>query len=256
MKTLDSKTQFARKPTPFGTIRKVPAFEARRWRNQRAAINSNLRRDWTHEDVDRLVTMLDAGHDYAYCARQLRRTVTAVKVKVKRTRSAMLRRPTVLTARDVAKAMGIPCGKTVIRWIKQGWLQARAAMSGAHLIWRITWDSLVAFLEKPEGWISWSAARITDESLRERAMEIRQGEDRLLNQGEVAARYHVSVEAVGQWLDKGFLPAQRYGARGNRTIPESALLGWIPPCERSRAGIPKGMGRTVVGKSQIVARPL
>jgi len=39
-------------------------------------------------------------------------------------------------------------------------------------------------------------------------------------------------------------------------VPESALLGWIPPCERSKVGIPKHMGRAVVGCTQIVARPL
>jgi Holliday junction resolvasome RuvABC endonuclease subunit len=100
--TVDRNTQFACRPAPFGSIRKVPAIEARRWRNTRARINSALRRDWTHEEVDRLVTMLDAGHDYDYCARQLRRTRTAIVVKTKRIRCKMLRRPTVLTAREVA----------------------------------------------------------------------------------------------------------------------------------------------------------
>lgn len=257
MKTLDSKTQFAWKPTPFGHIRKVPPFEGARWpMYQRRAIKTDRRRDWTHEDVDRLVSLLDAGHDYGHCARLLRRSETAIRVKVKRTRTAMTKRPTVLTARQVADMMGIPCSKTVTRWITWGWLKARAAMSNARTIWRVCWDDLIAFLEKPEAWISWCSDRIADETLRERALAIRQGEDRLLTQGEVAARYHVGISTVGQWLDKGFLPATRYGTRGNRCIPESALIGWLPPCERSKAGIPKAMGRAVVGKTAIVARPM
>ena len=250
MRTIDQKTQFAPKRTSFGSIRKVPPFEGARWKNGRAPINSPLRRDWTHEDVDRLVAMLDNGRDYDYCARQLRRTRTAIIVKTKRLKCKMTNRPTVLTAREVARVLGVSCAKTVAGWIDQGWLKARRA----GRIWRITWDDLMAFLENPAGWISWEPERITDVDVREQARALRH--DRLLTQGEVAARYHVGVETVGQWLDKGWISAQRYGARGNRMIPESALLGWVPPCERSKAGIPKRMGRAVVGARMIVARPL
>lgn len=256
MTHLDQKTRFAPKTAPFGTIRKVPPFEGQRWPTyQRRAIKTNRRRDWTHEDVDRLVSLLDAGFDYDYCARQLRRTRTAIVVKTKRVRCKMTKRPTVLTARQIADAMGVPCSKIVTRWIAQGWLNARAANSHGRVIWRIVWDDLMAFLERPEAWISWSPARIIDETLRERAYELRQNEDRLLSQGDVAARYCVHVHTVSQWLDKGWLPFRRYGARGNRMIPESTLVGWVPPCMRSKAGIPKHMGRAVAGTTQLVARP-
>lgn len=254
MKHVDQKTQFAPKSAPFGRIRKVPPFEAQRW--PKYSHDKGKRRDWTHEEIDRLVTMLDAGHDYSHCARQMRRSEVAIRVKVKRIRKAMTKRPTVLTARQVADLMGVPCSKTVVRWIKQGWLKARSAISNARTIWRITWDDLMAFLERPEGWISWHLERVVDEALREHALAVRQGEDFLLSQADVARRYHVGVETVGQWLDKGWLPAMRYGTRGNRMIPESALSGWVPPCERSRAGIPKAMGRAVVGANMIVATPL
>jgi helix-turn-helix protein len=255
MKTIDQKTQFAWKPAPFGRIRKVPPFEGAKWPiYQRRAIKTNLRRDWTHEDMDRLVSLLDAGFDYDYCARQLRRTRTAIVVKTKRMRCKMTTRPTVLTAREVSRLMGVPCAKTVVRWITQGWLKAKPAVSQGRKIWRVCWDDLMAFLEREEAWISWWPERITDADIRARAQALRQ--ERLLTQGEVAARFHVGVETVGQWLDKGWLPFRRYGARGNRMVPESALLGWIPPCQRSKAGIPKAMGRRVVGANAIIARPL
>ncbi len=248
----DAKTQFATKHAPFGRIRKVPPFEGARWpMYQRTAIKTNLRRDWTHEEVDRLVTMLDAGHDYDYCARQLRRTPTAIVVKAKRVRCRMLRRPTVLTAREVARLLGKGCAKSVVYWIGAGWLKAKAATSSARTIWRICWDDLMAFLQNENYWMAWNAERITDPDLRAEYRTLRATRPRWLTIGAVARRYHVISNTVGQWIEKGFLPAARYG---NWYIREDTIDGWVPPCDRSRAGIPKGMGRAVVGKRAIVAR--
>jgi helix-turn-helix protein len=253
MKSLDSKTQFARKPAPFGSIRKVPPFEGQRWPTyQRRAIQTN-RRDWTHEDVDRLVTMLDAGHDYDHCARQLRRTRVAIVVKTKRLRCTMTKRPTVLTARDVARLIGKGCSKSVTWWIDAGWIKARAADMRGRRIWRVCWDDLIVFLRDPRYWMTWDAARITDPELRAEMLALRVDAPRWLTIGEVARRYCVISNTVWQWIEKGFLPAMRYG---NWYIREDALLGWMPPCERSKAGIPKAMGRAVVGNSMIVAMPL
>lgn len=253
MKTLDAKTKFTWKPASFGRIRKVPTFEALRWVNSRARIDTNLRRDWTHEEIDHLVTMLDAGHDYDYCARQLRRTRTAIVVKTKRTRCKMTRRPTVLTAREVARVLGKGCAKSVVWWINAGWLKAQAAVCNGRTIWRVCWDDLMAFLHNEAYWMAWDAARITDADLRAEFTALRAARPRWLTIGEVARRYSVISNTVGQWIYKGFLPAVRYG---NWYIREDVIAGWLPPCERSKMGIPKAMGRAVVGKSELVARPL
>ena len=254
MKTIDQKTQFAWRQTSFGSIRTVPAFEGARWpAYQRRSIQTHRRRDWTHEEVDRLVTMLDAGHDYNHCARQLRRTRTAIVVKTNRLRRKMTKRPTVLTARETARLIGKKCAKSVVWWIDAGWLKARAADCQGRRIWRICWDDLMTFLHNDQYWMAWSADRITDADLRAEMLALRATKPRWLTQTEVAQRYSVTVEAVGQWIAKGFLPAARYG---NHYIREDALLGWVPPCARSKAGIPKTMGRAVVGANMIVARPL
>lgn len=251
MKHIDYKTQFDWKPTLFGQIRKVPPFEGARWpRYRRKYIKSNLRRDWTYEDMDRLVALLDAGFDYDYCARQLRRTRTAIEVKAKRMRCKMTTRVTVMTAREVARLLGKGCAKSVVWWIDAGWLRARAANCKGRRIWRICWDDLMAFLRDDRYWMAWDAQRITDSDLRTEMVALRENKPRWLMQGEVAHRYCVGIGTVKQWIAKGFLPAARYG---NHYIREDDFDGWIPPCQRSKAGIPKGMGRAVVGKTCIIA---
>jgi hypothetical protein len=134
----------------------------------------------------------------------------------------------------------VACPKIVSRWIKRGWLKARNGGSLAKPLYRIQWEDLTTFLECPDYWIAWQPERITDLALREWAQELRVGQPRLLSQREVARRYHVSVDAVGQWIDKGWLKAERYG---NRRVPESALEGFVPPCMRDRRTAPVAPGR-------------
>jgi excisionase family DNA binding protein len=104
-------------------------------------------------------------------------------------------------------------------------------------------------MERPEHWMAWDAERVTGEALREWARELRRGKPRWLTPGEVAERYGVTFEAVGQWVAKGWIPATRYG---NWWVSEADLEGWVVPCERSKAGIPKASGRRVEGKAAIV----
>jgi hypothetical protein len=124
---------------------------------------------------------------------------------------------------------------------------------GERKIWRVCWDDLMSFLREPRYWMAWDAERITDRDLRAEMRSLRAIAPRWLTIGEVARRYSVISNTVGQWITKGFLPAMRYG---NWYIREDAIAGWLPPCERSKAGIPKGAGRAVIGASAIVARPL
>lgn len=257
MTTLDHKTMFAWRTASFGRIRKVPPSEAERWRElDRYARYPRARanRDWTHEEIDRLVALLDKGYGYDAIARKLGRSRTAIVVKTKRLRCKMTRRPTVLTAREVARLLGKGCSKSVVAWVKAGYLQARAVVCNGRRIWRICWDDLMTFLHNPVFWCCWDAARISDPDLRTELLALRATDGRYLTQREVAAQFHVGVETVGQWLDKGFLPYIHSGAgKGNRMIRERDIDGWVPPCERLKAGIPKGMGRRVVGRTEIVA---
>lgn len=250
MTALDHNTMFAWRKTSFGRIRKVPVTEAERWQELAKPYGARKGRDWTHEELDHLVTLLDQGHDYDAIARRLGRTRTAIQVKVKRARCTMTGRPTVLTAREVAALLGKGCSKSVTRWISDGWLTARGAVCNGRRIWRICWDDLMAFLQDARYWPAWDPARISDADLRQELTALRADAGRWLSQTEIAARYCVTVAAVGQWIQKGWLRAVRYG---NHLVNERDLDGWVPPCERSKAGIPKAMGRRVEGHRAIVA---
>lgn len=249
----DRTTMFAWRATDFGRLRKVPPFEAARWRHQRRRIATARRRDWTREEIDRLVDLLDAGLGYDAIAARLGRTPTAIRIKVTRLDCRMLRRSTVLTARDVARLLGKGCSKSVTRWIALGWLTASASECNGTRIWRIRWDDLMMFLRTRRTWPAWEVDRVTDPDLRAELQALRADDGPWLTPGEVARRLGVTDSAVSQWVRKGFIPAVRYG---NWHINARDLEGFVPPCERSKAGIPRGMGRRVVGKTAIEARVL
>lgn len=249
----DQKTIFTAKPAPWrGTIRKVPTIEARRWRNQRAYARTDRRRDWTHDQVERLSDMLDAGYSYVEIAQRLGRTPTAILVKAKRIGRSMRRTPVVLNAREAGRLLGISCSKRIVDWSRRGWLTARARPTSGTVrtIWAVQYDHLVAFLRDSRYWMTYDPARITDPELRAELVELRANAPRWLTPGEVAARCCVDAGTVKQWIAKGYLPATRYG---NHWIWSADLEGWVIPSERSRIGIPRSAGRRVVGKTYLEA---
>ena len=250
----DRNTQFATRQAPWrGTIRKVPASEARRWPvYQRRAIATDRRRDWSYDQVELLVALLDAGHDYDTIAPRMKRTRTAIQIKVKRLRMTMTTRPTVLTAHEVGRLLGLRCSKRVPDWIDRGWLQGKPRITRGRTtrhIWGVQYDDLLGFLRDSRYWMTYDPALITDPELRAELVALRQDAPRWLTPGEVARRYHVDVGTVVQWIQKGFLPTTRYG---NHWIWSAHLEGWVIPSMRSRAGIPRGAKRRVAGQAQIV----
>ena len=186
---------------------------------------------WTPKDLDTLYQMIDAGYGYDAIARRLKRSRVAVVLKCRRLDYRLLTTRAALTCRQAQTLLGIGCAKTITRWIGMGLLKARNAGMPERPLWRIQWEDLCAFLEEPTNWMAYDPARITEATLREWAQELRAGKPRWLRQGEIAARYGVTVEAVGQWIQKGWLPAVRYG---NWWVNEAALVGWVPPCMRDR----------------------
>ena len=200
-----------------------------------------------------MVDMLDAGYDLREIALRLRRTPNAIKVKSTRLGISMCTRPTVLTAQEVGRILGVVCSKRVTDWIKRGWLPGRARCSYQgceRFIWGIQYDDLVTFLRDHRYWMTYDPALITDPDLRAELVALRRGSPRWLTPGEVARCYRVDGATVKQWIAKGFLPATRYG---NHWIWSADLEGWVIPSERSRRGIPRGVGRRVVGNAFLKA---
>lgn len=183
---------------------------------------------WSTKETDQLIRLVEDGFPYAHIARKLKRTEISVRLRCKRIGVLVTTTKATMSARDVALQLGIPCSKTVSSWIRRGWLIARDA-GHKRPLWRITWDALTAFLENPAYWLAWRPDRIPDLALREWAQELRADAPRYLRHTEIADRLGVGRDTIGNWLDKGWLPAVRYG---NRHIPESALTDFVVPIDR------------------------
>lgn len=188
-------------------------------------------RAWSDEEKAILRECVARGDSIRQIARRLGRSPNAVKVKLHRFDCRRREQVTVLTARGVATVLGVKCSKTVARWIEEGSLGATNGGTPERPIWRVTWDALLDFLRRRNRWMAWAPERITDESLRIWAAQLRAGQPRWLTPGEVAERYHVAPTVPNSWIAKGELPATRYG---NWWIWEEHLAGWTPPGERPR----------------------
>lgn len=205
---------------------------------------------WRPDEIDTLKMLVDNGYGYEVIARRLGRSREAVEIKAKRLNCRLTRTPARLTARAVGRVLDIDA-KAVTRWIERRGLKARRTRRTRY-IWRVDWEDLCAWLEDRRNWICYDAARCTLATLRDHLQEIQAAAGgRWLTVGEVARRYCVSIHAVAQWIDKNWLPAERWG---NRYIWSADIEGWVPPCERSKAGIPRGAGRIVVGPDRIVRK--
>ena len=188
---------------------------------------------WTARDLFRLDMLLDQGLSDAAIARRLKRTPEAISLTRKR-HGLKSRSSRLMSARMVADLMGVGCAKSVIAWIEHGYLAGkRGPRRGPYRQWQVDEEALWRFIENRYHWHRWEPERITDPALREWAMELRAGV-RFLTPGEVAWRCCVDASAVNVWIHNGLLPAVR---NGNWLVRESDLEGFVPPHQRSRAGM-------------------
>lgn len=184
-------------------------------------------RNWTPDLLATVDELVSQGRSDTFIGKRIGRTATAVKVARKR-HGIVGRTKVTLTSRKVAALLGIPCSKTVTRWIHQRNLSGRR--NGR--IWYISDEALQRFLEEPCYWHLWQPDRITDRDWREWATALRRNV-RYLTTAEVGDRLAVNHQTVNSWIHKGVLPAVR---RGNWLIRESDLEGFVPPYDRPRAG--------------------
>jgi hypothetical protein len=186
---------------------------------------------WTPAEVAKLEELLSHGLSDAEIGQRLGRSDNAVNIARKR-HGIPSRHKQLLTSRRVADRLGLGCSKKVAYWIKRGFLRGRrAAGAGRYRMWLVEEDALLAFMEDPRYWHMWTPERVKDSGEREWATEIRK--ERYLSTGEVGRRLGVVSNAVLSWIQRGCLPAKRWG---NWMVKESDLEGFIPPYERSRLG--------------------
>jgi len=180
-----------------------------------------------------LEEMIAAGKSDLSIGRVLGCTAVAINV-VRKRRGITCRRKVLHSARAIAKRLGIPSGdKTVAWWLQNGYLKGRRGQGcGPYLGWYVTEEALLDFLADARYWHLWTPERIRDANLREWITDTRNG-THFLTTGEVAARLAVHHATVNDYIHRRLLPAVRHG---NWLIREQDLVGFIPPCDRSKKG--------------------
>jgi hypothetical protein len=165
---------------------------------------------WTLDRRYRVMTYLNLGLSDAAIGKKMGVSGEAIKLMRRRYGIEGVTK-TKLTAREVARVMGVQCAKSVTRWIAARLLRGEHGYrQGPHRIWLVERVDLYGFVEDEGTWHVWDPARITDRDLRRYATRIRGGV-RFLTPGEVADRMFVQHTTVNSWIHKGFLPARRWG---------------------------------------------
>lgn len=186
---------------------------------------------WSAEDLLRLEELLARGWTDRKIGEDLGCSAVAVVVARKRNRIPPRRR-FLLSARAVARRLGLSCSKPVAQWIKAGYLKARRCQgAGPHRMWYVTEDALLRFLEDIRYWHLWSPG-VLEPSLGSWVAEMRNGV-RFLTTREAGRVLCVSHYSVRRYIQAGLLPAVRCG---NWLVGESDLHGFVLPCERSKKG--------------------
>lgn len=193
-------------------------------------VRCQTNRRWSREMLWELDELLQRGDSDAAIARRLGVSPASI-LNARKRYGLQSRTRRLLPARRVAELLGVRCAKTVTRWIRARWIRGRRLQRrGPHRQWGVTWEALCAFLQDPAHWHRWDPARITDGGLREWATGLRCGV-RFLSLSTVAELCCVEPGTVGQWIDKGWLPAVR---NGNRLVREEDALRFRRPGEERR----------------------
>jgi hypothetical protein len=188
---------------------------------------------WTLHDIARLKRLIDDGYTYADIGQQLGRTSEAIRSKAANLDYRQMTHRQTLTSGMIQQTLGLVDDGAVLGWIKRGWLPARNVRPhGKQARYHVRKVDLYAFLQDERHWARWSPETIVNDGMRCWATEMRANKPRWLTTKEVAARYHVQIQTVIDWIRKGRLS----GVQGAYyyAIHESALDDFVPPCMREQ----------------------
>lgn len=176
-------------------------------------------RVWTRSKDYALMGHFEAGKSDGEIALLMGMTENAVHLRKKKLGLSSRTTPRKgMTARQVADRLGVPCSKTIARWITTGLLTARQAYrQGPHRVWFISEQAVLDFLSTSDHWHEWEPERITDPAWRRHADTVR-GDVRFITLGEAARRFSVEHRTVHAWDRKGWIRTYRRNGRGNRLV--------------------------------------
>lgn len=103
-------------------------------------------KNWTGEELDYLAAKYGLVSDRAIC-RHLQRSPNALRIAALRKLHSN-RKVNFYTATELAKALGIPCSKTLIPWVEARWIKARRSVvkAGEYRAWCFRDQNIEKFL--------------------------------------------------------------------------------------------------------------
>ena len=105
-------------------------------------------RPWTEDELEYLNDNYGITPDKVV-TRHLNRSINALKI-ISFRKLSINRKTNIYTARSVADLLGYACSKTVVWWIKKGWIKGERTSihCGRGLIWHFPYENIEAFVRE------------------------------------------------------------------------------------------------------------
>lgn len=162
---------------------------------------------WTQEELDYLGGKYGLISDRAIC-RNLQRSPNAITIAAIRKLHSN-RKMNFYSGYELARALGVPCSKTIINWASAGWIQVRKSVvrQGAFRAWLFREENIVKFLrERP--WL-FDLKKMPEHYFRS-IVQAEYDRDPWYNCQEAAPFLGVKTDdAVQRYILRGWLPAAK-----------------------------------------------
>jgi len=160
---------------------------------------------WTGEELEYLSNKYGLVKDATIC-RHLQRSPNAITIKAQR-RLHSNRKTNFYSGYELARALGVPCSKTIMNWASAGWIRVRKSVvrQGAFRAWLFREKHVVAFL-KAMPWL-FDPKKMPEHYFRS-IVRAEYERDPWYNCQEAAALLGVTTDdAVQRYINRGWLPA-------------------------------------------------
>lgn len=160
---------------------------------------------WTAEELDYLGTKYGLVSDRAIC-QHLQRSPNAIRIAAIRKLHSN-RKMNFYSGYELARALGVPCSKTIMNWASAGWVRVRKSVvrQGPFRAWLFREEHIIAFL-KTMPWL-FDPKKMPVHYFRS-IVQAEYERDPWYNCQEAAALLGVKTDdAVQRYINRGWLPA-------------------------------------------------
>jgi len=162
----------------------------------------------------------------AVICRRLGRTLTGIRLKIKRQLTGLTKRSNIYTAWEVARIMGIACSKSVVGYRDKGYIQGEKATwyQGANKVWAFTYEALEECLRRRPWLCRWKRM---DRNYFRSVVQEEWDKDPWYTCNQAAPLLGViDINAVHRYIYRGWLAAERSPGgphQGTWIIRQSAI---------------------------------